>query len=323
VITLYTQTKGKRSNKYVGCVSSSTGYVYISTKTKHIAAHRLSYEAFHNVTLTKDQHINHINRIKHDNRISNLEVVTNQQNTQWGVCRTGNMKGACWVKEKQKWKAELKYNFINYFLGYYDTELEAGKAYNDFAAYMNETTDSKYLLNTIDEPGYIPNPINVPEETTRLIKENKSCSDYVGVVYDKRRNNFCAAIKFRLKNTYLGSCKEAVEAAKLYNQQAAYYNTLGGKYILNEIPGYVTVAKDVISGVKEAYKLKKASSYIGVTYSKQRELWHAVLGFDKKQVHLGFYKNEVDAAKAYNVKAKELNQKILKVPTVEQFIINL
>lgn len=78
----------------------STGY--------NSAIHRLMYEAVHNIKLTSMQHINHINRIKTDNKIENLEVVSCQQNSQWSIHRTGNYKGVAWNKSKNMWRAQLQ-----------------------------------------------------------------------------------------------------------------------------------------------------------------------------------------------------------------------
>jgi hypothetical protein len=86
--------KSKKSNKFLGTTSKTTGYVYVRQQSKQYAVHRMVYESFHGIKLQPQQQINHINRQKDDNRIINLELVTNQQNTQWTTNRTGNYKGA-------------------------------------------------------------------------------------------------------------------------------------------------------------------------------------------------------------------------------------
>lgn len=48
------------------------------------------------------------------------------------------------------------------------------------------------------------------------------------------------------------------------------------------------------------------SNYFGVSYSKQRNRWVAQIGHNLRQIPLGRYKNEMDAAKAYDAKALEL-----------------
>jgi hypothetical protein len=286
------------------------GYVYIQVSNTRKAVHRMMYEAFHAVTLTKNQHINHINRQRDDNRISNLEIVTIQQNSQWITNRTGNYKGVAWNKDHNKWKAELKYNNVNHFLGYHDTELDGAKKYNDYAMYLNQTQDCKYLLNEI--PDYVPNPCDVPAINRQNIIDNQSCADYIGVQYNKQRNNFYSQIKYNGKSYFLGSHCSAIECAKLYNQQAAYFNTKNPtiKYELNVIPDYVTIPKDVAGDKITARVERKKSKYIGVVPYDER--WRAYITHNKKQIFLGTFTTELEAANAYNTKAAELNTNSVK-----------
>jgi hypothetical protein len=285
--------------------SNKHSYIYFRVGNDNYAFHRLIYEAFHGVKLTPEQHINHINRIRHDNRIDNLELVTNQQNTQWSTNRTGTYKGVVWREDRNKWRAELKYNYQNHFLGYYENGVEAAKAYNDFAQYLNDTQECKYLLNTINEPNYTPNPRNVPEELASSFNENKSCSQYIGVQFDKRRSTYMCQIKYKGKSFFLGSSKDPLVCAKLYDQQAAYFNTLEpDKYKLNDVN---VMPKNIIEEKQKLANDKQTSKYNGVIFDKKRKKWRAYLVYNKKQLGLGFYDNEIDAAKAYNVKAIELN----------------
>ena len=48
------------------------------------------------------------------------------------------------------------------------------------------------------------------------------------------------------------------------------------------------------------------SKYKGVSFDKRYNKWRARLTFNNKTIHIGYYDNEEDAAKAYDVKASEL-----------------
>ena len=48
------------------------------------------------------------------------------------------------------------------------------------------------------------------------------------------------------------------------------------------------------------------SKYKGVSFSKSKNLFRAMIWHNKKSVHLGYFKCEIDAAKTYDKKAKEL-----------------
>jgi len=49
-----------------------------------------------------------------------------------------------------------------------------------------------------------------------------------------------------------------------------------------------------------------SSKYKGVSWNKKRQKWAAYIKKDKKQTRIGFFEDEVEAAKAYDLKAKEL-----------------
>jgi hypothetical protein len=96
-----------------------------STKKK-LSLHRVVYELARGA-IPAGLQIDHIDGDKTNNFLSNLRVVTNQQN-QWNQTKA---KGYCWHKQNKKWMAYIKLNGKNKFLGYYDTESEAHQAYLD------------------------------------------------------------------------------------------------------------------------------------------------------------------------------------------------
>lgn len=62
------------------------GYIYIMINGKMCLLHRVIYEKYHNIQLTRDQEIDHINGVKDDNRICNLRLATRSQNMQNKKC---------------------------------------------------------------------------------------------------------------------------------------------------------------------------------------------------------------------------------------------
>jgi hypothetical protein len=72
--------------------------------------------------------------------------------------------------------------------------------------------------------------------------------------YIKSRQHYTAGIKYKKKSYALGEHPDEIECAKMYNQQAMHYNqTTGTKYILNEIPGFITTPRDVYTENKAKY----------------------------------------------------------------------
>lgn len=163
------------------------------------------------------------------------------------------------------------------------------------------------MLNDIE--GYIPAARNIPLENRNIIME-KISSKYNGVSYDSNREYYVVGIKYKGKTYALGHHENEIECAKRYNQQAAYFNNHNDtRYVLNDIPGYVTIEKNIYEEIQIAKETRKSSKYYGVCFNKTSKKFKAYLVLNKKQITIGHYCDEVEAAKAYNKKALELNQK--------------
>jgi hypothetical protein len=97
------------------------GYINISIDGTVYRAHRLAWLYVHGVF---PKEIDHKNRIRSDNRISNLRVVTRTRNN----FNRSNVKG--YTKRNGKYRAQITYLGKNYSLGQYDTTEEATEAYH-------------------------------------------------------------------------------------------------------------------------------------------------------------------------------------------------
>jgi hypothetical protein len=53
--------------------------------------------------------------------------------------------------------------------------------------------------------------------------------------------------------------------------------------------------------------LKKSSKFKGVSYYSLSKKWVATIYFKNKRFHLGYFDNEIDAAKEYNTAAKKIH----------------
>ena len=270
-----------------------------------------------NVDLDINKELDEINKEKEYKEKENKyrdEVVKNQKmnlktrnikNHQQSGPRTGTFKGACWVEEKQQWAAQLQNNYKNEFLGYYTNEIDAAQVYNDYAAFLNKTTNTDFKLNDI--PGYKTVPRNVPEEN-KIIKQNNKSSKYTGVSYDKKRKFYVAGITMSGKSFVLGNSENEDECAKLYNQQALYFNNkIGTKYVLNEIENYITLPRDICTEISEKVKSKKTSKYYGVSLTTTKK-WACSYMMNRKKIHIGTFNTELEAVEAYNKVVIELNK---------------
>lgn len=137
--------------KKAGSLSCSTGYlqVWFRKKIKPTLVHRIVWE-IHFGKIPRHMKIDHINRIKTDNRIENLRIVSNQQNSMnrgpvKSKKRTSLYKGVYFYRRLAKYMARIGFNRKTIFIGYYETEQDAARAYNAKAkelygdhAYLNE-----------------------------------------------------------------------------------------------------------------------------------------------------------------------------------------
>jgi len=48
----------------------------------------------------------------------------------------------------------------------------------------------------------------------------------------------------------------------------------------------------------------KQSKYKGIYWRKEKRKWQAMITFERKKIHLGYFHSEIDAAKAYDQAAK-------------------
>lgn len=77
----------------------------------------------------------HFNDNGLNNQKANLRIVTNSENayrakTRKAINKTSKYKGVCWHKVPQKWVASIKYNGHLIYLGIFNTEIKAAKAYD-------------------------------------------------------------------------------------------------------------------------------------------------------------------------------------------------
>lgn len=118
--------KPKLDKGYLRVVLSKHGVV----KTKTI--HQLVAESFlgHKPNKYSGLIVDHINNIKTDNRVNNLQLTTQRNNVTKSVKNaTSQYAGVCWDKRILKWQSTIYINGRNKHLGLFTNELDAHNAY--------------------------------------------------------------------------------------------------------------------------------------------------------------------------------------------------
>lgn len=124
-------------NKYVSCRIDDNG------RMKYTSLHRIIMEKYH---VIGNLVVDHKSRNCLDNRKSNLRLATKQQNSMNSrkqALTHSKYKGVTWHKPTNKWQAK----FAKKYLGIFDTEELAAKAYFDYAS----KTAAPFVSNEILE----------------------------------------------------------------------------------------------------------------------------------------------------------------------------
>jgi hypothetical protein len=126
-----------KTEKILKPTNSGVGYMKVilckSKSKKQIRIHKLVAMTFLNYTPEgMSKVIDHINDDKTDNRLENLQVVTQRFN----ACKTqgrysSEYKGVSWHKRTQKWSSYIRINGKLNHLGLFNCELEASIVYQN------------------------------------------------------------------------------------------------------------------------------------------------------------------------------------------------
>ena len=129
-----------RRNCKTGAVAGSLlkGYLRISIDSKIYAAHRLAW--LYTYGCWPSGEIDHINRVRNDNRLCNLREATRELNTQNANVRVDSpygIRGVTKHKYSNKYRARIQANKKAMLLGLFDTPEEAAAAYAAAAAKLH------------------------------------------------------------------------------------------------------------------------------------------------------------------------------------------
>lgn len=105
------------------------GYLVIRINSKRYKAHRLAWLYVHGVWPPAE--IDHINRVKTDNRIDNLKEVShieNMRNLSRARNNTSGHVGVTWDKAKKRWNAQIQHEGKHINLGYCIEQEDANAA---------------------------------------------------------------------------------------------------------------------------------------------------------------------------------------------------
>jgi len=112
------------------CSETNKGYYAIRINGTNYQLQRLVW-IYHNGDIPDVMQVDHIDGNKVNNRIENLRLATqseNNHNTKISSKNTSGVKGVSWSKQKKKWRAQIRINYKQKFIGLFDTIEEAEAA---------------------------------------------------------------------------------------------------------------------------------------------------------------------------------------------------
>ena len=118
------------------CKSRGYPFVRVSIKSirKTIVIHQAMAMAFLNHKPCGHKIVvDHINDVKTDNRLENLQLITNRENCSKSRLGKGTSKytGVSWAKANKKWLAQICINKKRYKLGFFTNEYDAHLTYQN------------------------------------------------------------------------------------------------------------------------------------------------------------------------------------------------
>lgn len=93
--------------------------------------HRIVWAMHHGDTPSV---LDHVNAVRSDNRLENLAPISQSENVRKKARKGTALIGAHYERSRRKWRAQIRMNGKQVYLGRYDTEAEASASYLSAAA---------------------------------------------------------------------------------------------------------------------------------------------------------------------------------------------
>ncbi len=126
-----------RQYKWYVCKGKRTFYAVRYIPKKEEQSRKNAYMHYLVIDVPDGMYCDHINHNGLDNRNANLRPATHTQNNRHRrKCKMPTFsiyKGVTWAKEVKRWRSRISVNGKRIELGYFDSEIEAAKAYDEAA----------------------------------------------------------------------------------------------------------------------------------------------------------------------------------------------
>mmetsp|Transcript_5780 Transcript_5780/g.7593 ORF Transcript_5780/g.7593 Transcript_5780/m.7593 type:complete len:391 (+) Transcript_5780:208-1380(+) len=145
----------------------------------------------------------------------------------------------------------------------------------------------------------------VAENTKKHKAEKKS--KYRGVFWHSRGRAWVASIMVNGKSSHLGYFDDEIEAAFAYDKEAIRLKGPTAIVNFSDNTARIHLQNNRLNSKNTSRHSKKraerTSEYRGVCWNKCNSSWKSCIKIKGKNTHIGYFDDEVDAAKAYDFKA--------------------
>ena len=107
----------------------------VRTSVREVGCEKMETVLMHDLILPTEKDVDHRDRNPLNNRRLNLRLATRSQNLANTRSRSGSSryKGVCFSRREQKFRAYIVVNYKQIHLGYFDSDLDAARVYNEAA----------------------------------------------------------------------------------------------------------------------------------------------------------------------------------------------
>lgn len=169
-------------------------YFKVGLNGKEYMYHRFVWILSKGEDIPAGMYIDHIDGNRYNNRIENLRIVSNRQNTQnKSIHREGKLVGSGFGYNR--YVSRIRFKDKTLTIGYFLTEKEANKAY----AFAEANEDTYYIIGSKAFKKFVLTSLHA----NRKVK---------GYCYAKRTNTYNAYVKIDGKRIYTGKYKQEGEA---------------------------------------------------------------------------------------------------------------
>lgn len=294
------QNKSNNSTSYIGVFKLAENKYKSYCCNKHIGVYKIieeaakMYDIYVYLTLGEYAKTNNLITYEESQKYTLEDILPKQKER--------NLPDNVWY-DGSRYKAEISYKNQTF-------RTKSYKILQDLLYQLRDIRKLVNILKDIDEITHYNMPIQYDENNNAIVPiTNKN----IFAIVDKKYWHDVMKYKWSLSNGY-----PAAHIGKIKLKLHQYIYKIHYDDNLPDLIDHINknrldnrlenlIAKTATENSHNKSKNKNATSkYYGVSWNNRRQLWIAQILKENKSYWCGQYKNEIDAAKAYNEKAIEL-----------------